>query len=111
MSKDSRTLEEWQKEIHRIAKDKGWHEMDRNEAEIISLIHSELSEALEEYREGNMDIYYEDGKPEGYVVELVDVLIRILDHLEERDVDTEKVLREKCDYNRDRNERHGGKRI
>jgi len=106
-----KTIKEWQEEIHSIAKDKGWHDEQRSEAEIIALMHSELSEALEEYREDNKDVYYEDGKPEGYVVELVDVLIRILDHLEGRNANTEEVLREKCDYNRSREEKHGGKKI
>ena len=45
------------------------------------MIHSELSEALEEYRNGHAvtEIYYNGDKPEGVPVELVDVVIRLLD--------------------------------
>ena len=65
---------------HNIAISKGWWDEEREIPELIALIHSELSEALEEYRTGeNLDIRYENNKPEGFVVELADVLIRIFD--------------------------------
>jgi len=37
------------KEVNDTAKAKGWWDGERNEAEIICLMHSELSEALEAY--------------------------------------------------------------
>ena len=46
-------LNQWRDEIHALAKEKGWWEVERTFGEIIALCHSELSEALEEYRAGN----------------------------------------------------------
>jgi hypothetical protein len=71
-------------EAHATAIAKGWHETPRTTGTVIALIHSELSEALEEVRDGRAleDIRYpEDGKPEGFVVEIADVMIRIFDVL------------------------------
>lgn len=80
-------------EIHENAVAHGWWDGKRTQSEIYALIHSELSESLEEYREGNPDIdcmtcfaqREESGKvpnkPEGVVVELADTVIRIMDYL------------------------------
>lgn len=40
-------------DVHANAKAKGWWDSDRSDGEIIALIHSELSEALEHLRNGN----------------------------------------------------------
>lgn len=67
--------------VHENAKEHGWWDTERDLYEIIALIHSEWSEALEEAREGKEDVYHVDGKPEGVAVELIDGVIRILDLL------------------------------
>lgn len=41
-----------QKEIFETAESSGWHERDRELPEALALIHSEVSEALEAYRDG-----------------------------------------------------------
>lgn len=44
------TISELQQEVHQTAKEHGWWEEPPSFPEIIALIHSEASEALEEYR-------------------------------------------------------------
>lgn len=73
----------------------------------IALIHSELSEALEEHREGKNAYYVENGKPEGYAVELADAVIRIADLCGYMGIDLESVISEKMKYNESRPYRHG----
>jgi NTP pyrophosphatase (non-canonical NTP hydrolase) len=81
---------------------------------MIALVHSELSEALEEHRKGHKasETYYrEDGKPEGIPSELADVVIRLLDICGYLNIDLEAALIEKMTYNEKRPYRHGGKKL
>lgn len=98
---------------HQTAIDKGWYEEPRTFGELIALMHSELSEALEDYRAGRdlREIYYEGDKPCGVPIELADVLIRIFDTCEHLGIDLEEAVVEKMSYNESRPHRHGGKRI
>ena len=95
------------------AKSKGWHDNERSIPEMLALIHSEVSEALEAYRIGEVDMTWHthDGKPEGLVMELADVVIRIADLCGEFDLDLESALLEKMAYNKTRSYKHGGKRV
>ena len=96
---------------HDIAISKGWWDKEREIPELIALIHSALSEALEEYRVSeNLDIRYENNKPEGFVVELADVLIRIFDLSGKYKIDLKKALETKLKYNETREYRHGNKK-
>ena len=69
--------------VHQTAVDHGWHDEERTFNTYACLFHCELSEAFEELRKGEGHEYYkaEDGKPEGFYVELVDCIIRMLDWL------------------------------
>lgn len=93
------------REIHANAAAHGWWDTPRSTAEIRALIHSEWSEALEEDRAGRPGVWYtcmvdhcmchprcmhadrgpncpdRASKPEGWAVELIDGVIRILDYL------------------------------
>lgn len=134
-----RSLSSFAVEIHATAKAKGWWDTDRNFGEQIALMHSELSEALEEWRINgyNKKIYFKHSdtcekaakaefrfevnslvadcpscgitKPEGIGIELADCMIRILDTLEHLGINAEDVLALKMRYNGTRPYRHGGK--
>lgn len=68
---------------HAMAIDKGWWQdgiASRDMNEIIANYHAEVSEAWEEYRAGRMETWTNtDGKPEGFWVEIADLLIRVAD--------------------------------
>lgn len=101
---------EFAKEVHQVAVEHGWWVKRPSFAEIVVMCHSELSEAVEEYRRKRPMVYCEgmgnndacssdpcdgveclrnfpDRKPEGVAVELADCILRILDALSEAGVD------------------------
>jgi NTP pyrophosphatase (non-canonical NTP hydrolase) len=111
-------LNQLAKEIYNNALSKGWWQEcgdARNKLipEKIALMHSELSEALEEYRNKHAptEIYFKDGKPEGIPVEIADVIIRALDFCAGYGIDIEEVINAKMKYNASRPFMHGGKLI
>ena len=102
------TLNELTKEIHDNAVSHGWWDEPRNLLEIVALCHSELSEAVEEYRAGRPMVWAnEDGKPEGIATEMADCLIRILDWFGHEGLDADEIVRQKMAYNRGRPYKHG----
>jgi len=130
--KDSLTLAQFSEEAYRTARDKGWWLYTRTFGDAISLIHSELSKALEEHRDGHkltevrindklyvnpasddfeeIDYLAQNGyKPEGVGIELADVLIRIFDLAGKEGLDLDSLVRAKMLFNRTRPYRHGGK--
>jgi len=101
-------------EIHQNAVEKGWWDGNGGKSfpEILMLCVSELSEALEAFRDGEPDFYMtEAGIPTGTNVELADCMIRILDYCGSQEIDIEAIIRTKHEYNKTRPYRHGGKKI
>ncbi len=97
---------------YEAAKEKGWHQEGKpfNIPEKLALIHSEVSEALEAYRNNEPLIWFEaSGKPQGMATELADVVIRIADLCGKLNIDLEEAISTKMAYNTTRAYRHGGK--
>jgi len=74
--------------------------LNRNFGEMIALVHSELSEALEAHRKDLMDDKLPHRK--GVDVELADALIRIFDIAGGLNIDLGRAVMEKMFYNRNR---------
>ena len=104
------SFEALQKDVHENARDKGWWDTDRNDGELLALMHSELSEALEALRAGNPP---DDKVPafSGVTVELADVVIRIMDYAEARGFSVAGAIVAKIEFNKTREKMHGGKRF
>jgi len=101
------------RQVGAVAADKGWREEQRAISEFIANIHAELSEAWEEYRacNGIKNIQYEaDGKPTGFLVEMADIVIRVLEMCDDLNMPIGYAVQLKNEYNKSRPYRHGGKR-
>jgi NTP pyrophosphatase (non-canonical NTP hydrolase) len=124
-------IKETQQRVHTMAISKGWWPdfgiIDHQRIAVaLALIHSEVSEALEEVRDDNLEAYWvtptgeridsrdeapPDAKPEGLPVELADVVIRCMDLAGALGIDLEQSIADKVAYNANRKHRHGGRTL
>lgn len=128
-------LEEMRQYVDKVNRANGWHDDDRPFAADIALLHSEVSEAYEAYRDHGMNElvrYSSDdgysivtrgdrndynwrtaglvGKPEGVPSELADVLVRLIDTASRYGIDLAEEFIRKMWYNETRDYKHGGKK-
>jgi NTP pyrophosphatase (non-canonical NTP hydrolase) len=103
----SKNINQLSNEIHEENVQAGWWtdlstglKKDRNVGELLCLIHSEISEAMEGYRKNLQDDKLPHRKM--FEVELADTLIRIFDLAGAHNLDLDGAIAEKREYNRKR---------
>lgn len=108
------SINDFAKAVHENAVAHGWWDKESSFAEIIALCHSELSEALEDDRQGISNVIianekFDDSYVCGKAVEMIDCVLRILDWCAKEGVDIEKIMTLKHEYNKTRPYKHGKK--
>lgn len=115
------TIRELQKQVHETAIGAGWYDGELGEksesriASMLCLIHSEVSEALEDLRHNRMELEGDASsgrlKPVGFPSELADIIVRVLDLAEWLGIDMEQAIQDKASFNSRRDYKHGGKAL
>lgn len=117
-------INELSKEIHQNAKNKGFFDNERNIGEMLCLIHSEVSEALEadrksKYTTGNIEMinsfvvdqmFVTDFKivvKDTFEDELADIMIRVMDLAAFKGINLEQHILAKMRFNSMRGHKHG----
>ena len=125
-------INELSKIIHENNKAKGFYEDEKNIGEMLALVHSEVSEALECDRKGKffqmsdawngfpIDVilndndqdfvrFFSDQAKDTFEDELADIMIRVMDLAAFKNIDLESHIKAKMRYNTMRPYKHGKK--
>lgn len=98
------------KGTHTTSVEHGWDSPDQNQGEVLALIHSEISEALEALRKDNPPS--EKIPPFSHAEEeLADAIIRIMNMGKTNGWDIAGAIVAKATYNKTRPFKHGGKKF
>jgi NTP pyrophosphatase (non-canonical NTP hydrolase) len=120
-------INELAKQVHENAKSKGFFDKPKNIGEMLALIHSEVSEALEadrnkQYCKMNLDASnvlmawpsdiafqndYKDKVKGSFEEEMADIVIRVMDMCAFKGIDLEYHIKAKMRYNSTRGRMHG----
>lgn len=106
-----KSLGQWAKLISEWGQRKGW-DQNWNDVEKLCLTHSEISEALEHLRDGRQPdevFFHENGKPDGFGIEIADTIIRLLHICGHHNIDIDALMEIKMAYNEKRPYKHGRK--
>lgn len=120
-----KTLEDMQVEVRQVNEQNGWFENSRTFGDDMALLHSEVSEMYEAYRQWLLEDVTNDvrprgeddelvgpqPKPEGVGSEAADILIRLLDTCDRNGIDLRAEYERKIAHNMTRGHRHGGKNV
>ena len=121
-------INELSKQIHENNKAKGFYESEKNIGEMLALIHSEVSEALEcdrkdkyfkklqlplrnheELPDLNFQIQFANDVKDTFEDELADIMIRVMDLAAYKGINLEEHIKAKMRYNTLRPRMHGKK--
>ena len=106
MDRNNKGINRSVKDYNEAAVKGGWwneergNKKNRNVGELLCLIHSEISEAMEGARKGLMDTHLKHKSM--MEVELADAIIRIFDLAESRGFKLGETIYEKLEYNKSR---------
>lgn len=124
-----KTLNEIANQIHAINKEKGFWDKERNVGEMLMLVVTELAEALEAHRKGEMvdkdlikrlsvvypqveeynNSYFAAYIKDKFEDEIADTFIRLFDLCGGLGIDIDTHIRMKVEYNKSRERLHGKK--
>jgi len=104
-TREMNTITELMKRMQKISADHGFWDAPRNKGEMIALMHSELSEALEGVRKPHQDKHCPAFDNE--VIEMADAVIRIMDYCEGFGLPLEEAILAKAKFNEGRPHKHG----